>query len=140
MCFFKTKVSLLYLLLSLFFTAQANVQNNYNFTSPIQQQRFTHLISELRCLVCQNQSLAESNAPLAQDLKKEVYNQLLAGYSDAEIKHYLVQRYGEYILFNPNISAITFVLWLGPMIFLSGAFLIMYISIRRNNANQVENN
>jgi cytochrome c-type biogenesis protein CcmH len=111
----------------------AEVQNIYNFTSPIEQQRFQHLISELRCLICQNQSLAESNAPLALDLKREVYEKVVAGISEEEIKHYLVLRYGEYILFKPMLNNVTFILWLGPLVFLLGALFIMSLSIRRNN-------
>lgn len=129
---FVTKIIFTSLLLFVF-TANAKVENNYHFTSPQNEMRFQHLIGELRCLVCQNQSLAESNAPLALDLKREVYLQMNAGFSDAAIKHYLVQRYGDYILFKPAVNKITFVLWLGPMIFLGGAFLIMYLSIIRQS-------
>jgi cytochrome c-type biogenesis protein CcmH len=110
----------------------AEVQNSYNFTSPIEQKRFQHLISELRCLICQNQRLAESNAPLALDLKREVYEKVVAGMSEEEIKHYLVLRYGEYILFKPMLNNVTFMLWLGPLLFLLGALFIMYLSIRNN--------
>ena len=123
------------LLLSLFLMApmgSAAVQYNYYFTSPTQQQRFQQLVSELRCLVCQNQSLAESNAPLALDLKREVYNKVVSGAQDAQIKDYLVRRYGEYILFKPSLNKSTYLLWLGPVIFLIGASLIMFVSIRNN--------
>lgn len=99
--------------------------------SEVQEQRYKTMLSELRCLVCQNQSLADSNAPLAQDLKKEVYDQIKSGKTDEEIKTYLVSRYGEYILFKPNLTKTTFVLWLGPVIFLVGAFVILGLSIRR---------
>lgn len=99
--------------------------------SEVQEQRYKTMLSELRCLVCQNQSLADSNAPLAQDLKKEVYDQIKGGKTDEEIKTYLVSRYGEYILFKPNLTKTTFVLWLGPVIFLVGAFVILGLSIRR---------
>ncbi|MBA2655076.1 MAG: cytochrome c-type biogenesis protein CcmH [Gammaproteobacteria bacterium] len=128
---FFVKVVFFFSAIVFFTVTLANVENNYHFTSPVQEQQFKRLISELRCLVCQNQSLAESNAPLAQDLKKEVYNQVSAGYSEMQIKHYLVQRYGEYILFKPSINNTTFILWLGPFIFLVGAFAILFLSIHR---------
>lgn len=107
----------------------------YTFIFAVQEQRFSHLLSELRCLVCQNQSLAESNAPLAQDLKNEVYHRIRSGWSDQEIKGYLVQRYGEYILFKPDVNKTTFVLWLGPVVFLVGAFVILFINIQRRQSN-----
>jgi cytochrome c-type biogenesis protein CcmH len=110
--------------------------NTYPFINIMQQQRFQNLISELRCLVCQNQSLAESNAPLAQDLKNIVYEQIQAGFTDQQIKDYLVARYGDYILFKPRLNQATFILWLGPLLFLCGAFGVMYISIRRQARSQ----
>jgi cytochrome c-type biogenesis protein CcmH len=116
---------------SFFVMTYSNAESSYQFAMPLQQMRWQHLLSELRCLVCQNQSLAESNAPLAQDLKQLVADQIKMGYSDAQIKQYLAARYGEYILFKPSLNRINLVLWLGPIIFLCGASLIMYISIRR---------
>jgi cytochrome c-type biogenesis protein CcmH len=110
----------------------ASVENTYHFNSPLRERSFQHLISELRCLVCQNQSLAESNAPLATDLKKEIYFQINAGFTEEAIKHYLVERYGNYILFRPILNRTTLILWLGPFLFLSGAFLILSISIYQN--------
>src|SRR6516225_5792174 len=87
-------------------TVTAKTTELYLFPNPQQELRFQQLLGELRCLVCQNQSLAESNAPLAQDLKSEVYQQIQAGYSNDEIKQFLVRRYGEYILFKPSVTKI----------------------------------
>ncbi len=132
----KNLIKRLLLLFYFFFIAPSSlaaVQYPYYFTSPVQQQRFEKLISELRCLVCQNQSLAESNAPLALDLKREVYHKVVAGASTAEIKTYLISRYGEYILFKPNINTNTYLLWFGPLIFLLGASSIMFLSIYRQS-------
>ncbi len=109
----------------------ANVQNNFTFISQVQEQRFAQLIKELRCLVCQNQNLADSNAPLALDLKREVQEKIRSGSTDEEIKKYLVDHYGEYILFKPPKTNSTFILWLGPFIFLLGGFIILFLSIRR---------
>jgi len=92
-------------------------------TSPAQRERYHHLAEELRCLVCQNQTLADSNAELAADLRHQVENQILAGRSDDEIKAYLVQRYGDFVLYRPPMKSNTWLLWLGPFaLLLVGAF------------------
>lgn len=116
--------------------------NAYSFEqatsiSQVQEVRYNHLLGELRCLVCQNQSLADSNAPLALDLKREVYDQIKMGKTDDEIKTFLVSRYGEYILFKPQFTKTTFVLWLGPVVFLVGSFIILFISIRRQKTDPI---
>lgn len=116
-------------------TCFANSPGQITYIGQVQEDRYQHLLSELRCLVCQNQSLADSNAPLAMDLKKQVYEQIKAGHTDEEIKNYLVARYGEYILFKPKLTKTTFILWLGPVIFLIGAFLILFISIRKQHGS-----
>jgi|LakMenEpi03Aug12_release.lakeMendotaPanAssembly.Ray.scaffolds.fasta_scaffold176607_3 cytochrome c-type biogenesis protein CcmH len=120
-------------------SADAKVSYPYQFSSEVQAQRFKNLLNELRCLVCQNQSLSESNAPLAVDLKQQIYFQILTGSSDAEIKHYLVKRYGEYILLKPRVSSDTLVLWLGPVMFLVGSFIIFFFSIRKYNRANISN-
>jgi cytochrome c-type biogenesis protein CcmH len=130
---------ILILLISYLPTCSAATTNNFTFISSVQEHRFQHLLGELRCLVCQNQSLADSNAPLAQDLKKDVLQRLQAGYTDEEIKTYLVARYGEYILFKPSVNGATFILWLGPVIFLCGSLLILLVNIRRQTAQPLEN-
>jgi cytochrome c-type biogenesis protein CcmH len=132
-------VIILVLLFSYLPICSAATENNFTFISSIQEQRFQHLLSELRCLVCQNQSLADSNAPLAQDLKRDVLERLRFGYTDEEIKKYLVARYGEYILFKPSVNSATFILWLGPVIFLCGSLLILLISIKRQSIQPLEN-
>lgn len=119
-------------------TCMATTTNNFTFISSIQEERYHHLLSELRCLVCQNQSLADSNAPLAVDLKRDVLERIQSGATDEEIKSYLVGRYGEYILFKPSMNNTTFVLWLGPVIFLCGSFIILLLSIKRQSAQKLE--
>lgn len=90
------------------------------------QQRYTHLIAELRCVVCQNQSLAESSVPLAKDLRATVHDQLLAGKSNRQIKDYLVDRYGEFVLYRPRFSLRTVFLWaIPPILLLVGLFAIL---------------
>lgn len=88
------------------------------FADAQQEERFIKLTGELRCLVCQNENLADSNADLAQDLKKEIYGMIQNGDSNEEIIDYLVARYGDFILFRPPFKATTYLLWLGPAIFL----------------------
>lgn len=101
----------------------------YTFASPKQAAQFQHLLYDLRCLVCQNQNLADSNADLAKDLRQEVYNLVQQGHSDQEIYQYLTKRYGDFILFNPPVKAITLLLWLSPGLFLC---LGIYMFIRKS--------
>jgi cytochrome c-type biogenesis protein CcmH len=82
-------------------------------------ERFRHLASELRCLVCQNQSLVDSNAPLAQDLRGEVVKLMASGRDDDQIKSFLVDRYGEFVLYRPTLSLRNALLWLGPFLLLT---------------------
>ncbi len=90
----------------------------YPFTSLAQQDQFRSLTMNLRCLVCQNQNLAESNAPLAADLRAQIYQQVSQGKSDQVIVNYLVARYGNFILYRPPLDLATAVLWIGPFLFL----------------------
>lgn len=98
----------------------------YPFEKPKQQAQFRGLLRDLRCLVCQNQDLADSNAGLAKDLRDEVYAHVQAGESDDEIIRYLTMRYGDFILFKPPVKVVTSMLWFGPFLFLAvglGLFL-----------------
>jgi cytochrome c-type biogenesis protein CcmH len=96
------------------------------------QQRYQRLINELRCLVCQNQSIAESNAPLAVDLREQVALQLAAGRSDGEIRRYLTDRYGDFVLYKPPLRARTLLLWAGPALLLVLGLLIALRQTRRH--------
>jgi cytochrome c-type biogenesis protein CcmH len=93
--------------------------------------RLKRLESELRCLVCQNQTLADSNADLADDLRREVRALALQGKSDDEIKAYLVARYGDFVLYNPPLKPITWLLWIGPFALLAGGAAIWWVVLRR---------
>lgn len=99
--------------------------------TPTEEARYQALISQLRCLVCQNQTIAESNAPLAEDLRRQVANMMLAGQSDDEILAYLTQRYGDFVLYKPPVKRSTWVLWVGPFVLLMGALLIPLLLFRR---------
>lgn len=95
--------------------AMASAIEPLDFESDLQRQRFQALAAELRCTVCQNQSLSDSDAPLAQDLRREVFRMLQDGRSDQEIRNFMVERYGNYVLYNPPMAAHTLLLWLGPI-------------------------
>jgi cytochrome c-type biogenesis protein CcmH len=104
------------------------------FANQQQQDRFDKLTLELRCLVCQNQNLADSDAPLAHDLRREVYEMLVAGQTNEQIKQFLVQRYGDFVLYRPPVQKNTYLLWLAPLIlFLAGAW-VLRISIKKRAA------
>ena len=95
------------------------------------EARLKTLSEELRCLVCQNQTLADSSAPLAEDLRREVRELAMQGKSDAEIKQYLVARYGDFVLYKPPVKPTTWLLWFGPFAFLLGGALIWFVVLRR---------
>ncbi len=111
---------LLFFFSLLFFSVclAAESQDIYPFNSVLKKKQFEQIIQELRCLVCQNQNLADSNAPLAKDLRQIIYQRLQKGESAQHIKKYLVSRYGEYIFFKPPFYPLTYLLWLGPFILL----------------------
>lgn len=105
------------------------------FDNVEQEQRYHALIKELRCLVCQNQNLAESNADLAKDLRDKTYQMVVAGSSDSEIIDYMVDRYGDFVLYRPPIKVSTIVLWAGPFIILLIGLFVM-ARVIRNRPNQ----
>jgi len=104
----------------------------YNFNDPQLADRFKKLTYELRCPKCQNQNLADSNATLSVDLKDIIYEKLKAGESDDQIIGFMKQRYGEFILFKPEMSKSNSLLWFGPIVFLL-AFLFLFFRWYRNN-------
>jgi len=105
-----------------------------------QEARYQALIAELRCLVCQNQTIAESNAPLAVDLRNQVKTQIVAGRSQAEIVGYLTERYGDFVLYRPPFKASTALLWLGPFLLLLGGLVwaLRYVRGTRRPAAATE--
>ncbi len=110
---------------------QAPVQEPMVFATHEQEERFKKLTEELRCLVCQNQNLADSDALLAHDLKSEVHEMLLAGRTDEQIKQFMVERYGDFVLYRPPVQTNTYVLWLGPLLLLLGGAWILRINIKK---------
>jgi len=101
---------------------------------PVLEQRLTRLSQELRCLVCQNETLADSRADLAEDLRREIREQMRAGKSDKEIIDFLTARYGQFILYKPQVTPTTYLLWFGPFVLLLAglAVLFRYIKQRRD--------
>lgn len=105
------------------------------FTDPAKQARYESLLTELRCLVCQNQSLADSHAELAQDLRDEVYGMLDQGLDDAAIIDFLVARYGDFVLYRPPLKATTWALWLSPFALVAIAAVVVLRRARRPPAS-----
>lgn len=105
--------------------------HKYQFDNEVDQKRFASLAEELRCPKCQNQNLADSDAPVAADLRDKVYELMLEGQADEEIVDYLVARYGDFVRYNPPVQKNTFFLWFGPVVMVFIA-LIIIISITRN--------
>lgn len=98
--------------------AYAQASDIYTFDSPTQQIRFNLLSEQFRCLVCQNESLAESNAPLAKDLRFQIYQMVKQDKSNQEIENFLVDRYGDFVTFRPPVDKLTYLLWFGPLLLL----------------------
>lgn len=106
--------------------AGAYTLEEFQFTSPAQEQEFRDLIGKLRCLVCQNESLAGSQADLAQDLREEVYGMMQEGKGKDEIVAFLVARYGDFVLYQPPVKPSTYILWFGPFLLIGvGGFLLL---------------
>ena len=99
---------------------------------PVVEQRLVVIAEDLRCLVCQNESLAGSRADLANDLRREVRTLIKSGKSDEEIKKYLVDRYGDFVLYRPPVKPVTWLLWFGPLALLVGAVWLLLSIVRRN--------
>ncbi|HXI23526.1 MAG TPA: cytochrome c-type biogenesis protein [Pyrinomonadaceae bacterium] len=96
--------------------------------------RMRNLTEQLRCLVCQNETLADSRADLAEDLRKEIREQMKQGKSDQEIIAFLTQRYGDFVLYNPPVKATTYLLWFGPFVLLIAGTLVLFRFLKRRRA------
>ncbi len=113
--------------------AQSSDPMPLQFHDNAEETRFHRLTAELRCVMCQNQSLADSNAQIAHDLRREVLDLMREGRSDAQIKQFLVERYGEFVLYKPEMAPGTWLLWFGPAaLLLAGAFIVMLVIRRRS--------
>ena len=101
---------------------------------PVLEERVTHIASELRCLVCQNQTIADSNADLALDLRNTIREQLKGGASEKEVIGFMVARYGDFVLYNPPLKASTVALWAGPFLLLVAGALLLWRRLKRRRA------
>jgi cytochrome c-type biogenesis protein CcmH len=101
------------------------------FSDAAEEARFRALAAELRCVLCQNQSLADSNAGIAQDLRKEVFGLMRAGKSDEEIKTFLTERYSDFVLYRPRMQPRTWLVWFGPALVLLGGAIAVVVIVRR---------
>ena len=130
-------VALIFLGFSVIVPVAHSAESILEFDSQRQERRYHDLIDELRCMVCQNQNLADSNAELAQDLRERVYGMIRAGRSDEEIIDYMVERYGTFVLYRPPLESATTLLWFGPLIFLLIAGLTFWLYSRRQRQKPV---
>jgi len=126
MRFFLCKITILLLTISQLIFAAENI---YQFKNLEEQTRFEKLTTNLRCLVCQNQNIAESNAPLAADLKNQIYKKIKQQQSDQQIIKFLVDRYGDFILYQPPLKLTTLLLWFGPLLFMLIAMFVLFKNI-----------
>jgi len=109
------------------------------FDDPVLQHRYEAINRELRCLVCQNQTIADSNATLAQDLRREVRDMIAAGKTDAEIREFMIERYGDFVLYRPRMTAQNFLLWAAPaLLLLVGAMVLVRVVRRRAQESEIE--
>jgi len=111
-------------------TAYARFET-HDFATEQMEQDYNVLVQELRCLVCQNQNLADSNAELAQDMRLRVYKMLSEGSSKEEIVDFMVTRYGDFVMYRPPVKKSTMILWFGPLIFFAVAGLVVLSYVRR---------
>jgi cytochrome c-type biogenesis protein CcmH len=127
--FKRIRHSLLLLLLA----APLLAQEPLVFEDAAQEARYNDLTLELRCLVCQNQNLADSDAPLAQDLRREIYEMMMAGQTDEQIKTFMVERYGDFVLYRPPMQGNTIALWVLPIVLLLFGAVIVFFTVRNRN-------
>jgi len=119
------------LLVFMTFNADALTSDTYTFKNEVTEIRYKALVKELRCPKCQNQNLADSNSPIAADLRREVYELLQQGKADIEIVDFMVKRYGEFVLYRPRVSSLTYVLWFGPALLLLIGVIVVVMILRK---------
>ena len=111
------------------------VIETYDFSKPELELRYQQLSAELRCPKCQNQNIADSNAPIAQDLRKLLHQQLEQGASNEEILDYMVARYGEFVRYRPRFSGATAILWMAPVLLLLAGLVLAILTLRSRRGN-----
>lgn len=126
-----------FLMMGLLFGGKALALDPIVYNSPAEEVRFKALAAELRCVMCQNQSIADSNAPIAHDLRMEVLRLMREGRSDSEIKQYLVERYSDFVLYEPPLRKGTWLLWAGPFLLLLAGAVGVFMIIKRKNREAI---
>lgn len=107
------------------------------FENPEQEEIYNTLVSQLRCLVCQNQTIADSNAALAKDLRRQVFEMIQQGKTEQEIKTYMLTRYGDFVLYKPPFKLKTGLLWLGPAVFLLIGLIVIFLYSQRRKKLEI---
>ncbi len=107
------------------------------FANHAQELRFQRLTAQLRCPMCQNETLADSNAPIARDLRNQIFQLMQHGQSDAQIKHYLVDRYSDFVLYDPPVKPGTWLLWFGPLLILLGGGSVVFMVVRKRHRDSI---
>lgn len=108
----------------------------HEFKDPQLEQSYNKLVNELRCLVCQNQNLADSNAELAQDLRRKIAGMINDGLTEQQIIDYMVTRYGDFVLYRPPLKSSTLLLWFGPFVLFFAGLIILVIFVRHQQKQQ----
>lgn len=131
------KRSLFTLIMILVASAGQAIDAGVAFDDPVMQARYEKISSEVRCLVCQNQTIKDSNAFLADDLRREIRRMLSEGQTDAEIYDFLVARYGDFVLYRPRMSGKTLVLWIAPFVLIGAGGLVAINVVRRRMGKSI---
>lgn len=131
---------LLSIAISMTFSVDASPVDTYQFDNEVLKTRYQALVKELRCPKCQNQNLADSNSQIAIDLRREVYNMLHEGKADKEIVDFMVARYGDFVLYRPKLSKVTYVLWFAPAVLFLLGIIVVIVMVRKRagSANKAE--
>jgi len=114
----------------------ASPVETFEFQDDVTKVRFQALSKELRCPKCQNQNLADSNSPIAADLRHELYELLQQGKADSEVVDFMVDRYGEFVLYRPRVSSITYILWFGPALLIFIGVLVVIVILRKKSVSK----
>jgi cytochrome c-type biogenesis protein CcmH len=137
----KFNTIFVFTLLSIFFSSAYAAIEVYQFDSPEKTERFRRLTEELRCPKCQNQNIADSNAEIAQDLRVKLQQMLTANKTDDDIVQYMIDRYGDFVLYEPRVTLQTYLLWFGPYLLLGIALLIVFFIVlaRSKKSDKTDN-
>ena len=128
------KIFLLMILCALSFSSPSAKDATLLADDPVTEQRLISISEEMRCLVCQNESLAGSRSDLANDLRREIRTLIKEGKSDDQIRNFMVERYGDFVLYRPPVKPITWLLWIGPFIILLIGVAVLFTYLRRRNS------